>query len=234
MGDFLIVSLAEELQAYEDLAQEYQVGFEINDFYDPLVFEDKKRREDIIQKYQKAGIPAGSTMHGAFYDVSVFSYDPQIREISKLRMRQSMEIAQELSVKGVVFHTNWNPMLSNIVYDDQVVDGTCTFVRHLLEKISEQLCVYSNFGVCLDYAHAHLSDTPIEEWIEALRQYIRHIHINDNDLRRDLHLAVGDGRIDWELFCRYYQTYFEECSVLIETTKPDNQRRSLEYLRKKL
>ena len=41
MGDFLIVSLAEELQAYEDLAQEYQVGFEINDFYDPLVFEDK-------------------------------------------------------------------------------------------------------------------------------------------------------------------------------------------------
>ena len=63
---------------------------------------------------------------------------------------------------------------------------------------------------------------------------IRHIHINDNDLRRDLHLAVGDGRIDWELFCRYYQTYFEECSVLIETTKPDNQRRSLEYLRKKL
>ena len=103
MGDFLIVSLAEELQAYEDLAQEYQVGFEINDFYDPLVFEDKKRREDIIQKYQKAGIPAGSTMHGAFYDVSVFSYDPQIREISKLRMRQSMEIAQELSVKGVVF-----------------------------------------------------------------------------------------------------------------------------------
>ena len=63
MGDFLIVSLAEELQAYEDLAQEYQVGFEINDFYDPLVFEDKKRREDIIQKYQKAGIPAGSTTH---------------------------------------------------------------------------------------------------------------------------------------------------------------------------
>ena len=64
--------------------------------------------------------------------------------------------------------TNWNPMLSNIVYDDQVVDGTCTFVRELLEaypeiqiymenmfdsdpvilqKISEQLCVYSNFGV---------------------------------------------------------------------------------------
>ena len=45
MGDFLIVSLAEELQADEDLAQEYQDGFEINYFYDPVVFEDKKRRE---------------------------------------------------------------------------------------------------------------------------------------------------------------------------------------------
>ena len=157
MGDFLIVSLAEELQAYEDLAQEYQVGFEINDFYDPLVFEDKKRREDIIQKYQKAGIPAGSTMHGAFYDVSVFSYDPQIREISKLRMRQSMEIAQELSVKGVVFHTNWNPMLSNIVYDDQVVDGTCTFVRELLEAYPE-IQIYMENMFDSSYAYILISE----------------------------------------------------------------------------
>ena len=30
-----------------------------------------------------------------------------------------------------------NPMLSNIVYDDQVVDGTCTFVRKLLEAYPE-------------------------------------------------------------------------------------------------
>ena len=253
MGDFLIVSLAEELQAYEDLAQEYQVGFEINDFYDPLVFEDKKRREDIIQKYQKAGIPAGSTMHGAFYDVSVFSYDPQIREISKLRMRQSMEIAQELSVKGVVFHTNWNPMLSNIVYDDQVVDGTCTFVRELLEAypeiqiymenmfddtpellagLAEELKGYKNFGVCFDYAHAHVFGNPDEIglWVQTLAPYVKHLHINDNDFGQDLHLSVGDGKIDWKMFKNYYENYFPEATVLIEVNGMEKIRKSLDFL----
>lgn len=102
-------------------------------------------------------------------------------------MRQSMEIAQELSVKGVVFHTNWNPMLSNIVYDDQVVDGTCTFVRKLLEaypeiqiymenmfdsdpvilqKISDSYAYILISEYVWTMAHAHLSDTPIEEWIK--------------------------------------------------------------------
>ena len=203
------------------------------------MFEDKKRREDIIQKYQKAGIPAGSTMHGAFYDVSVFSYDPQIREISKLRMRQSMEIAQELSVKGVVFHTNWNPMLSNIVYDDQVVDGTCTFVRELLEAypeiqiymenmfddtpellagLAEELKGYKNFGVCFDYAHAHVFGNPDEIglWVQTLAPYVKHLHINDNDFGQDLHLSVGDGKIDWKMFKNYYENYFPEATVLIE------------------
>ena len=192
MGDFLIVSLAEELQAYEDLAQEYQVGFEINDFYDPLVFEDKKRREDIIQKYQKAGIPAGSTMHGAFYDVSVFSYDPQIREISKLRMRQSMEIAQELSVKGVVFHTNWNPMLSNIVYDDQVVDGTCTFVRELLEAYPE-IQIYME--ICLTAIRLFYRKYPSSYAYILISEYVWTMHMRIYRIRRSRNGSKHCGNI---------------------------------------
>lgn len=251
MGDFLIVSLAEDLHRYKQLAQRYQVGFEVNDFYDPRLLDDEQGRTAIIQQYKQVGIPAGSTMHGAFYDVSVFSYDAKIREISKLRMRQSMEIAGELAVKGVVFHTNCNPMLSNPVYDRQVVEGTCTYMGELLEqypdtmiymenmfdsdpemlvKISERLAKYSNYGVCLDYAHAHLSDTPIVEWITALHPYIRHLHINDNDLKRDQHLAVGAGKIDWQQFRQYYDAYFSQCSVLIETTPVEQQLASLEFL----
>lgn len=55
MGDFLIVSLAEELQAYEDLAQEYQVGFEINDFYDPLVFEVRNEEKILYRNIRRPG-----------------------------------------------------------------------------------------------------------------------------------------------------------------------------------
>ena len=63
-----------------------------------------------------------------------------------------------------------------------------------------------------------------------LAPYVKHIHINDNDFRQDLHLAVGDGDIDWARFKIYYETYFPEATVLIEVTGMDKITRSLEYL----
>lgn len=112
MGNYLVVSRVENLEKHMALSREYGVSFEINDFYDPDVLEDRQRQQHIIAKYREIGIPEGSTMHGAFLDVVVFSQDPGIRKVSERRMRQSMELAAELGVKGVVFHTNVNPMLS--------------------------------------------------------------------------------------------------------------------------
>lgn len=253
MGMFMIVSRAERLDEYRQLAEEYQVSFEINDFYNPAVLDSEEQRKRLVEAYLQEGIPRGSTLHGAFYDVVVFSQDERIQEISRLRMKQSMEIAQELGVRGVVFHTNCSPMLSNPEYDRRVVHITSEFIRELLTEfsglqiflenmfdggpailaeISEILCKYPNYGVCLDYAHASLSDTPVSVWVQELAPYVKHLHINDNDLKRDLHLAVGSGRIDWEEFAGYYREKLSHCSVLIETARPENQRRSLEYLRK--
>ena len=112
MGQVLIVSLAKNIEEYKSLAREYNVGFEVNDFYNPDVLENPDEMERLIAFYQQEGLPAGSTMHGAFFDIVVFSYDPRIREISELRMEQSMKAAVRLGVKGVVFHTNYSPMLS--------------------------------------------------------------------------------------------------------------------------
>ena len=63
--------------------------------------------------------------------------------------------------------------------------------------------------------------------------YIRHVHINDNDGRRDLHLPVGDGDTDWEKFLVYYDRYMKDVPVLIENTGVEAQRRSLMFLREK-
>lgn len=194
-------------------------------------------------------------MHGAFLDVVVFSEDDQIRRISENRMWQSMEIARRLGVKGVVFHTNSNPVLSGEVYDARVVQYVSAYVEKLLQafpeldiylenmfdadpqilqQISERLCIYPNYGVCLDYAHASISDTPIEVWVDTLASYICHVHINDNDLKKDLHQAVGDGRIDWKRFAAYYRQFFSTCTVLVETTLPEQQKKSLTYLQEVL
>lgn len=255
MGQLLIVVKEENLQECRALADEYNVGFEINDFYNPEVLEHEEEMNRLITFYQNANLPVGSTMHGAFFDIVVFSYDPRVREISELRMEQSMKIAVRLGVKGVVFHTNISPVLSGKEYDKRAIDMTVEYLECLLQRypdtyiylenmfdttpeilvaISERLCEYENYGVCFDYAHASLSNMPMEQWVKALAPYIKHVHINDNNLQRDQHLALGDGEIDWSKFVEFQKKYFNKSSVLIETTLPAAQRRSLEYLEREV
>lgn len=251
MGQVLIVAREQDIQLYKAIAEEYNVGFEVNDFYNPEVLENEDEMNRLVEFYQREGLPKGSTMHGAFFDIVVFSHDLRIREISELRMEQSMKIAVRIGVKGVVFHTNISPVLSSMEYDQRAIEMTVEYLECLLKRypdteiylenmfdadpdilaaISERLCIYENYGVCFDYAHASISSTPIQTWVEALAPYIKHIHINDNNLKRDQHLALGDGKIDWQQFMEYREKYFDDCSLVIETTLPENQRRSLKYL----
>ena len=57
MGRFLIVSRVERLTEHLELAEKYNVGFEINDFFDPQLLDDEKRQQAVIDRYLKAGLP---------------------------------------------------------------------------------------------------------------------------------------------------------------------------------
>lgn len=252
MGKFMVVSKADRLQDYKAISEQYNVGFELNDFYEADILDDEEEQRRLIRQYQDAGIPEGSTMHGAFFDIVIFSDDEKIAEVSRLRMRQSMEIGKQLGVQGVVFHTNSNPMLAGDAYDYKLISRTVAYVEELLREypemniylenmfdaspkilagISEKLCKYPNYGVCLDYAHACITNVPMYDWVETLAPYLRHIHISDNDLKRDLHWVLGTGKIDWNQFAKYCHTHFDQCTVLVEIMRPEDQVRSLDYLK---
>ena len=252
MGRFMIVSRLKKLQEYIEIAKEYDVSFEINDFYEPEILDDEDRQRAVIEAYHKNGIPAESTLHGAFCDIVVFSHDERIREISKMRMEQSIQFAKALGLQGVIFHTNYNPDIKTEEYTKHFIDVTADYLTTLLERnpdinifienmfdktpyalkeLSQRLDKYENYGVCLDWSHGILYGSGIREWVECLKPYVKHIHINDNDFESDLHLPVGSGKIDWNQFWEYYNTYFSHCSVLIETNEPDNQRKSLEFIK---
>lgn len=255
MGRVLIVSKLDAIAQYKAIAEEYPVGFEPNDFFIPSVLDDADKTAQLISKYQQIGVPQGSTIHGAFFDIVVFSSDERIAAVSKERMRQSMEIGRKLGSRGVVFHTNVMPMLYGKDYDAQVVSGTVSSLKELLmaypdvsiylenmfdrtpdiiETISKELCSFPNYGVCLDYAHARIYGADYHDFVTRVQSYVKHIHINDNDLQHDLHLALGNGRIDWQEFDAYYKNYFSDCSVLIETNDPKDQIASLKYIEQKM
>lgn len=233
------------------LAEKYSLGFEYNDFYMPETLDNEKKMEELIERYQKLSLPEYCTMHGAFFDVIPFSVDEKIREISLLRIEQSIEAAKRIGAKAVVFHTNYNPFLNARAYVDGWIEQniaiwSAMLEKHseiaiylenmfdaspdMMEKLSEALCKYENYGVCLDYAHAALSKVAPEIWAERLGRFVKHIHINDNDRISDLHLAWGDGKIDREGFYRSYELYMKGATVLVETSSAENRKKSLQML----
>jgi sugar phosphate isomerase/epimerase len=100
----------------------------------------------------------------------------------------------------------------------------------MLKRLAEELSRYENFGVCFDYAYATISKRAAKDWAKELYKYVKHIHLNDNDLISDLHLPWGDGKINRQEFYEIYEKYFNGASILLETSSIEGQRKSLECL----
>lgn len=251
MNKFLIIPALNRIDESIALAEKYGLGFEFNDFFHPAMLSDKKRLDETIARYNSLRMPDYLTMHGDFFDVIVFSEDEEIRRISEKRIAQSIDAAKRLGARGVVFHTNHNPFLNTREYLEHWLELNTNYWEMVLEdnpdiniyienmfdsspdllaELSERLSRFDNYGVCFDYAHAVISSTPVEQWTEKLAPYVKHMHINDNDLFSDLHLAVGEGKIDWGVFKTALKEKFPDATVLIETSTIERQEKSIEYL----
>lgn len=253
MKQILVIPDRTQIEKHKELAEQFGLGFEYNDFYIPAVLDDKQTLTAIVEEYKKQKLPAYTTSHGAFLDVIPFSPDSRIREIAALRIEQSIMASKRVGAEAVVFHTAYNPSLrsekyvsswleTNTVFWSSVLEkhpdikiyleNTFEATPDILERLSENLSSHTNYGVCLDYAHAFLTGTAPEIWVQRLGRFVRHIHINDNDGFSDLHQAWGDGVIDRNGFYECYEKYMKGASVLVEVTSLEKQIKSLEVLRR--
>lgn len=254
MGQIYIIPDRQDTARSVSLIKEYDAAFEYNDFWKPEVLDDRRKQEEIIEHY--AGYRTNfskDTMHGAFLDMYIHSEDSLIRQVSEQRIRQSMEIAKRMGLRGVIFHTgllgsfrvayylkHWKE--ENVRFFTELAGeypGQQIFMENMFDDapdelagLAESMSVVDNFGICLDYAHGAVKNRPMEEWVKALAPYIRHMHINDNDLQNDLHLPVGDGGIDWKEFDVLIRRYGIDSTVLVEVKGYEAQKKSLDYMRK--
>lgn len=234
-------------------SKEQDVLFEYNDFIFPDMLDDTKGVEERIALYRSMGRDMSKdTMHGAFFDVTVFSYDAKVREISRLRMHQSMEIARKMGLRGVVFHGNYLPFLRRPQYDANWLSFTEETLRalakeypeteifienmfedspELLGVLAERLEDVNNFGICLDYSHALLSSGEGEVWFVRLSKYIRHIHVNDHCFDGDVHMVPGEGRTDWTEFFRLKEIYARDATIHCEVSGLDAAKKGIAFLK---
>lgn len=70
-------------------------------------------------------------------------------------------------------------------------------IRQILDAIEQ---INSPFlRVCFDSGHAHVCGN-MREFMEAVGKHIIHIHMQDNDGTRDLHIQPPYGTTDWQAF----------------------------------
>ena len=236
------------------LSWEYNTFFEYNDFFYPAIYQSEgetRRRINIYKSLDRD--MSRDTMHGVFLDIAMTSTDEIIRNRSRVLMNNSMEIAANLGVKGVVFHTGINPGLWNRSYLDGWLDTAATWLDKLAKEYShidiyientfdkepgvltsliDLLSHRKNVKLCLDYGHALLTDTEDEEWVKQMAPYVGHIHLNDHDMKEDLHLAPGKGLIDFERFEDLMEEYEVDAQVLLELNGAQEQLEALKYMTK--
>ena len=116
------------------LAEEYGAVFEYNDFMIPPQTEDADKRRETVAFYRSLGRDLSQdTLHGAFLDITVHSQDPWIRRVSGKRIYQSMETAEELGVRGVVFHTGLLRDYREKSYLENWLETNAAFWEKILE-----------------------------------------------------------------------------------------------------
>ena len=110
MRRLYIIPKRDELEKSLEIVNKYNAYFEYDDFFWPDVISNDEKIDEIINTYLALNRDTSNDiLHGAFFDITIHSYDKEIVAISDKRIRKSIKIAQRLGVKKLVFHTNIIP-----------------------------------------------------------------------------------------------------------------------------
>jgi sugar phosphate isomerase/epimerase len=167
---------------------------------------------------ESAGIPV--SVHGPLFDLNPGSLDQIIRDYTKFTFMRTLNICSLLKAQIVVFHLGLNPLthrderkkwlnhslktfrpvvnhakrLGIVIAIENMFLSTPDLLRQVIEKTDSP-----HMRVCLDIGHINVYSTvSLSKWFDALGKFIVKIHINDNDARNDLHLAFGEGNVDFK------------------------------------
>ncbi len=249
MEKLLMIPRINELEENLKLRDKLNIGFEFNDFFIPSLLDDKDKLNEVINKYKNIG--GYNTIHGVFFDICFNSSDSLIKMASYARARQTFEIAKTLGCKKIVFHTNYIIGFNSADYKKLWVKGNAIAYKTFLEEYPDiEILIENmfdnnsdlilellkevnnpNFRMCFDIAHANLSNESIDSWYNNCKDYISHIHINDNFGDFDSHLAIGSGSIDYDYVVNLLNNF--NGTVLIEVKTTDDFIKSYEYLKNK-
>ena len=194
------------------------IGVEIQDFTEPNLTAEEVA--DRVQQYKHAfkDFRQPKALHGPFLDLKPSSPDPQIKSISQTKYQKTLDIAAELGMDYVIFHSQINPHLNEpslaqlndrqsrdawlemtqqarafqgIIVIENVFEKSPALLKSQIETIGQ-----AQIKVNLDVGHCKLGEAALEAWIGALQDHIAYIHLHSNNGIHDQHVRAPRQEIE--------------------------------------
>ncbi len=156
--------------------------------------------------------------HAPFNELCPAAIDPLAVDLTRRRYRQALAAARDWGCRVMIVHTGFIPL---VYFPEWFVEKSITFWQAFLREVPEDmtLCLENvmepspripvdivrqvadpRLRLCLDVGHANteVSRTPVMEWVEQCRPYLRHLHLHNNAGGWDLHDPLDRGTVPME------------------------------------
>ncbi len=254
MGRILITTNSIDLSDHRDLAEASGAGLDIQAFAEPAALDGGWREILANHKRQLKSFTGDLGFHGAFYDMSSASRDPEVVTLTRKRYRQNLEAADELRARYIVLHLNYLGPMNLLGYHPdwhrRQVEFWSGFISEV-EEVGIPILLENSWEdspdivldvirevdspylrTCLDVAHATLySKVTFRDWLDAFEPYLECCHLNDHDGEHDLHLPLGQGVVDFNDVMVNLGALERKPYYCLELTSLSSIDTSLEFLR---
>lgn len=210
-----------------------------------------------VDKLRKIGESRGLiyTLHSPFADVNIAAPDKLTRRFVIKRLDESMKLARLLECQLMVFHPGLRTGISSFYpgvdwktniestrrllklsrdHGVTIAIENCPEPFGFLLKNVEQFSEFFNelaedLALVLDVGHSNINGQT-HAFIEKFGKKIVHVHAHDNEGKRDQHLGVGYGTVNWNQLAKDLKKAGFNRTIVVEACT--NVEESLEKLQK--
>jgi len=221
MKSVLLATYQRDITRHYELAQAYGAGLELQVYGYNANLLDNDWREVLDQhKALLQDFEGELAMHGAFMDMAPASIDRRVVALTRERFMLNLDIAAELGMRTVVFHTLFLPQVYRPVVGDgpdyrlSWIERQVEFWGPMAEEAAQRDLIIAlenmwepepdligdvldqvdspHLAACLDVGHFYLfSDyLPLARWIDQISQWLVHCHLNNHRGSYDEHLPL--------------------------------------------